>query len=130
MEQLITIKTQNLGKKYGSNRLFKGLDLEFNQPGNYAITGINGSGKSTLLLCLAGYITPSEGKIWWAGKDRKNRITDQASFFSFSSPAMQLFEDLNMDEHLHYHKNFVKTFDFNSAQKELELFGLTRAMNK
>src|SRR6478735_6156172 len=107
---MLKIQTQNLGKKYGSNRLFKGLDLVFEQPGNYAITGFNGSGKSTLLLCLAGFITPTEGKIWWAEKDRKNMISDTTDYFSFCSPALNLFEDLTLAEHLKYHAGFVKSF--------------------
>ncbi|HLP14256.1 MAG TPA: ABC transporter ATP-binding protein, partial [Flavobacteriales bacterium] len=87
MDRSISIRTDNLGKKYGTNRLFRGLDLHFEEPGNYAITGFNGSGKSTLLLCLAGFITPTEGRVWWAMKDRKNMITDPTPHLAFCSPA-------------------------------------------
>jgi len=127
---MIQIKTQNLGKKYGSNRLFKNLELSFDQPGNYAITGFNGSGKSTLLLCLAGFISPSEGKIWWAKKDRKNMITDPQTYLSFASPALNLFEDLTLNEHLAFHQKLVKTFDLVSAKNDLTLFNLSKAGNK
>jgi len=126
----ISIKTENLGKKYGTNRLFKGLDLHFEEPGNYAITGFNGSGKSTLLLCLAGFITPTEGRVWWAMKDRKNRITDPTPHLAFCSPAMTLFEDLTLSEHLKSHSGFVRTFNYKEAQADLEHFELTRALHK
>ncbi len=124
------IKALGLGKKYGSNRLFKDLNLSFEQPGNYAITGFNGSGKSTLLLCLAGFITPTEGRIWWAKKDRKNMIKDQSGHFAFCSPALNLFEDLTLEEHLKYHKKFVNTFNIEEAKKDIELFELTKSLNK
>jgi ABC-2 type transport system ATP-binding protein len=130
MEQPIQIRTQGLGKKYGSNRLFKDLDLSFDQPGNYAITGFNGSGKSTLLLCLAGFITPSEGRVWWAKKDRKNMIKDQSGHFAFCSPALNLFEDLTLEEHLNYHKKFVRTFNIDAAKNDIKTFALTKSLNK
>jgi ABC-type multidrug transport system ATPase subunit len=126
----ISIKTENLGKKYGTNRLFKGLNLHFEEPGSYAITGFNGSGKSTLLLCLAGFITPTEGRVWWAAKDRKNAISDPTPHFAFCSPALTLFEDLTMDEQLKSHNHFVKTFNLKNAYSDLERFELIKALHK
>lgn len=130
MNNPISIKTENLGKKYGTNRLFRGLNLHFEEPGNYAVTGFNGSGKSTLLLCLAGFVTPTEGRVLWAAKDRKNKITDPTSYLSFCSPALTVFEDLTMDEQLKSHSHFVKTFKLKNAYMDLERFELTKALRK
>lgn len=128
MEDSIQISVSGLGKKYGSNRLFKDLNLSFNQANNYAITGFNGSGKSTLLLTLAGFITPTEGKVIWTKNN--SLINNLPDHFSFSSPSLNLFEDLTLEEHLYYHKNFVKTFNINQAKTDLEIFGLNKFLSK
>ncbi|MEM1158794.1 MAG: ATP-binding cassette domain-containing protein [Verrucomicrobiota bacterium] len=45
------------------------LALQF-QPGHFgAIVGPSGCGKSTLLKTIAGLLEPSEGKIFWRGRD-------------------------------------------------------------
>ncbi|HLP12770.1 MAG TPA: ATP-binding cassette domain-containing protein, partial [Flavobacteriales bacterium] len=46
------------------------------------------------------------------------------------SPAMTLFEDLSMEEHLKSHFDFVKTFNLKNARLDLEQFDLIKAMHK
>lgn len=127
---MLKITARHLGKKYGNNRLFKNLDLDFEQPGNYAITGFNGSGKSTLLLCLAGFITPTEGHVTWALPDRKNKINDLYKHFAFCSPALTLFEELSLLELMEFHAAFVPSFKKEKALAKLEQYGLQKAKNK
>lgn len=125
---MIRIETKDLGKKYGNNRLFKNLDIRFEQPGAYAVTGFNGSGKSTLLLCLAGFVTSTEGKVNWYDGDKA--LKDPFGFFAFCSPAMELFEELSLKEHLAHHKGFAPRFNHDAALADLELYGLNKALNK
>ncbi|MCP4659682.1 MAG: ATP-binding cassette domain-containing protein [bacterium] len=57
------ISVSNLGKSFGSQKLFAGVSFQFN-PGNcYGLVGANGSGKTTFLNILAGDEPPSEGTI-------------------------------------------------------------------
>ena len=44
----------NLVKSYGSNKVLKGLTIDFNAGHIYGIVGINGAGKTTLFRCIAG----------------------------------------------------------------------------
>lgn len=53
----------NLGKRYGSRWLFRGIEIQLEQGHCLAVLGRNGSGKSTLLKSLVGLVTPSEGKV-------------------------------------------------------------------
>ena len=57
------ITASNIGLSYGTQVLFKEVDIKFT-PGNcYGIIGANGSGKSTFLKILSGEIEPDTGKV-------------------------------------------------------------------
>ena len=58
---MITIS--NLAMQFGSDVLFKNVDLQFT-PGNcYGVIGANGAGKSTFLKILSGELEPTAGTI-------------------------------------------------------------------
>ena len=57
------ITASNIGLSYGTQVLFKEVDIKFT-PGNcYGIIGANGAGKSTFLKILSGEIEPDTGKV-------------------------------------------------------------------
>jgi len=58
-----TLKTQNLGHRFGKRLLFRKMDLEFVGGTTTAIVGSNGSGKSTLVRILAGIMQPIKGLV-------------------------------------------------------------------
>lgn len=67
------IEIQNLHKKFGKNEVLKGIDLNIDQKGVFAILGPNGSGKTTLIKSILGMVIPSSGEIILDGKPvRKN----------------------------------------------------------
>jgi heme exporter protein A len=57
------IKTRGLGRRFGSKRVVRDLDLEVRAGELLLVTGPNGSGKSTLLSLMAGLLAPTEGEI-------------------------------------------------------------------
>ena len=57
------IKIKNLHKKFGKNKVLKGISLNFQRGGITAILGPNGSGKTTLIKCLLGMVFPDDGEI-------------------------------------------------------------------
>lgn len=57
------IRARGLAKRYGSKRIFDGLELDVERGGFVVVTGPNGSGKTTLLRLAAGLILPSAGEI-------------------------------------------------------------------
>ncbi|WP_027137833.1 ABC transporter ATP-binding protein [Gaetbulibacter saemankumensis] len=67
---MVTIK--NLYKSFGKNDVLKGLDLEINNAGIFAILGPNGSGKTTLIKSILGMVIPNKGTINVQNENIKN----------------------------------------------------------
>ncbi len=59
----IMIKTRKLHKKFGSNHVLRGIDLEVESSEVLVIIGPSGSGKSTFLRCLNGLEAVTKGQI-------------------------------------------------------------------
>jgi heme exporter protein A len=57
------IRARGLAKRYGSKRIFDGLELDVERGGFVVVTGPNGSGKTTLLRLVAGLVLPTAGEI-------------------------------------------------------------------
>jgi ABC-type multidrug transport system ATPase subunit len=57
------ISAHGLGRRFGSKRVLRDLDLEVRSGELLLVTGPNGSGKSTLLALMAGLLAPTEGEI-------------------------------------------------------------------
>jgi len=57
------IQARDLGRRFGSKRVLRDLDLEVRAGELLLVTGPNGSGKSTLLSLMAGLLVPTEGEI-------------------------------------------------------------------
>ncbi|HEX5470141.1 MAG TPA: ABC transporter ATP-binding protein [Gaiellaceae bacterium] len=57
------IHARGLGRRFGSKRVLRDLDLEVSPGELLLVTGPNGSGKSTFLALLAGLLVPTEGSL-------------------------------------------------------------------
>ncbi|MCK4546572.1 MAG: ABC-F family ATP-binding cassette domain-containing protein [Candidatus Eisenbacteria sp.] len=60
----IVAKMENVGKSYGGNVVFQGLELTIERGDRIAVLGPNGAGKSTLLKILMGREQATEGSCW------------------------------------------------------------------
>lgn len=61
------IQVENLYKKFGKNEVLKGLDLNIDKGGIFAVLGPNGSGKTTLIKSILGMVVPNKGSIAVSG---------------------------------------------------------------
>jgi heme exporter protein A len=57
------IRARGLAMRYGSKRIFDGLELDVERGGFVLVTGPNGAGKTTLLRLVAGLVVPTAGEI-------------------------------------------------------------------
>lgn len=70
------IVTKNLQKAFGDNLVLKGISEHIKQGEKVAIIGPSGSGKSTFLRCLNMLEEPTDGEIWFEGKNITARHCD------------------------------------------------------
>ncbi|TIU86821.1 MAG: ATP-binding cassette domain-containing protein, partial [Mesorhizobium sp.] len=67
------IKANGIGKSFGSFRALDNLTLDIGRGEFLTLLGPSGSGKTTFLMILAGFVQPSEGRLFSDGTD----ITDR-----------------------------------------------------
>ena len=108
------IRCRNVHKTYRSGgsevRALRGVDLEVESPGFFAIMGRSGSGKSTLLHLLAALDTPDEGTIELDGRAVHELSDREATLFRRTRLGV-VFQQFNL----------VSTL---SARENVELPGL------
>ena len=96
-DALITVK--GLKKTFGENEVLKGIDYEINKGDKIVVIGPSGSGKSTFLRCLNLLETPTEGEIWFEGKnitDRKTNINEVRKHMGMVFQHFNLFNNLTI----------------------------------
>jgi branched-chain amino acid transport system ATP-binding protein len=64
----LILKTKNLSKDFGALRAVNDVTLGI-ESGVHSIIGPNGAGKTTLFNLLTGFLKPTEGKIFYQGKE-------------------------------------------------------------
>lgn len=124
------IVTENLGKRFNREWIFKKFNFTF-EPGNfYAITGPNGSGKSTLLQVLWGQVPPSTGLISFANQESKILIEEVYQNISIATPYVELIEEFTLAEMIQFHFKFKKILHPHNEKDLLEIMELSHARNK
>lgn len=62
------LSIENLEKKFGDHVAVNKVSIDIGQGDIFALLGSSGCGKSTLLRMLAGFETPTSGRILLAGQ--------------------------------------------------------------
>ena len=120
------IELQNIGKKFGGKFIFRQLNRTFQSGEHVGIVGQNGSGKSTLVQIISGSLSASEGVVIYEGIP-SDQIWKQVSI---CSPAMGLYEDFTLLEHLQF-THGLKPFESSYSVKEIpEILQLEKHANK
>jgi ABC-type polar amino acid transport system ATPase subunit len=70
------VRLENVHKWFGPNHVLRGIDLALNQGEVQVVIGPSGSGKSTLLRCVNLLEEPTEGKVWFDGREITDVRTD------------------------------------------------------
>lgn len=103
---MLIIQTEEIGKKYRREWIFRRVNLTLRAGTSYTFVGPNGSGKSTLLQLLAGNLPATEGNLMYS---LDNQPIDPDNWFrqvSMAAPYLELVEELTLDELLVFHQTF------------------------
>ncbi len=92
------ISFENVTKKFGEFSAVNNLTLDIYRREFFALLGGSGCGKSTLLRMLAGFETPTAGRIMLDG-------TDMAGIPPYSRPVNMMFQSYALFPHMSVEKN-------------------------
>jgi polar amino acid transport system ATP-binding protein len=70
------LRLEGIHKWFGNLHVLKGVDLTMYQRDVVVVIGPSGSGKSTLLRCVNMLEAPTQGKVWFEGRDITDIRTD------------------------------------------------------
>lgn len=65
-----TLRLEEVSYQIDTKPVLKNISYEFVRGKKYLINGANGAGKSTLLKLLAGYLSPSTGRVFWGDDEQ------------------------------------------------------------
>lgn len=99
----IRVRFAELGKRFGSRAVLKGLSGELRPHCVVAVTGRNGSGKSTLLKLLAGLSRPSAGQVSYLAGDTPLPRAHWHHLLGMVAPDMAVYEELSALENLRFY---------------------------
>ena len=96
----------NIGVSFGGVRALNEVTFTTPEQGITALIGPNGAGKTTLFNAITGFVTPTDGKVGFLGKD----ITDKAPEEVFMHGISRTFQNLNIIPELNLRQNMYLGF--------------------
>ena len=127
---MIRIELQDIGKKFNTEWIFRGVSSTFNENTTSAILGRNGSGKSTLLQVVAGNLHPTSGQVHYTLGGKSIPGDNIFHHLTMVAPYMELIEDFTLKEMLEFHfsfKSFLPGFDLATVA---DLLGFANVRHK
>ena len=99
------VDIRGLRKRFGSNEVLKGVDLQINRGEVVAIIGKSGSGKSTLLRCINGLEQFQEGSLTVHGQPL--RADNAQAMRELRKNVGMIFQSFNLFPHLSVGRNVM-----------------------
>ena len=99
------VDIRQLRKRYGTNEVLKGVDLDVKRGEVIAIIGKSGSGKSTLLRCINGLEEFQEGTLHVDGQPLKH--DDAKAMRELRQHVGMIFQGFNLFPHLSVGRNVM-----------------------
>jgi iron complex transport system ATP-binding protein len=92
------LELSQVGFRYGSREILRGLDLRISAGDALAIIGPNGAGKTTLLRIMSGALRPTEGDVRFAGHPMLRVDRRLARSIAFVPQMMQVPFDFTVEQ--------------------------------
>jgi ABC-2 type transport system ATP-binding protein len=124
MSEPMAVRTEGLGKRYGSNWALSDCTIEIPAGSVTALVGPNGSGKTTLLHLVIGLTRSTSGSVEVLGHSPRadaHVILPRLGFVAQDHP---LYRNLTIAETLKLGRKLNPRWDGQIAQSRVELLGL------
>jgi len=115
------IRLQDLRKSFGETTAVAGVDLEIRDGEFFSLLGPSGSGKTTVLRMIAGFETPTGGRIELAGQD----VTGLAPF---ERDVHTVFQDYALFPHMSVEQNVAYALKIRKVPKAERLVRARKAL--
>ena len=126
----LSIKLNQIGRRFNHDWIFRGIDYTFTSGESYAILGPNGSGKSTLLQVLNGSLTPSAGTINFFVADTPIDIEKVFQYLGLAAPYLELIEEFTLTEMIDFHFKFKAYLPGMNNEAVINLLDMPASKNK
>ena len=97
-----TLAVEELDVHYGGSRILRDISLRVPSGSIVAVMGRNGVGKTTLLKAIMGLLTPSKGRVFFAGEDVTALTADKRTRrgLGYVPQGREIFPQLTVRENL------------------------------
>ncbi len=96
------VELKDLSKRFGWNRVLRGIDLRVERGTTLALVGPNGAGKTTLLKCLVTLLHPSGGSGTVCGFDLIEQTDEIRERVGLLTVRGYIYDDLSAEENLRF----------------------------
>jgi putrescine transport system ATP-binding protein len=111
-ETEVFLRIEGLTKRFGYTLAVDNIDLSIDRGEIFALLGASGCGKSTLLRMLAGFETPTSGRVWLGEQD----VTDLPPY---ERPMNMMFQSYALFPHLNVYDNVAFGLKLKKANGKL-----------
>ncbi|MEU0600704.1 ABC transporter ATP-binding protein [Streptomyces sp. NPDC006393] len=117
----IAVRLQALRKTFGETTAVAGVDLDIRDGEFFSMLGPSGSGKTTVLRLIAGFETPTEGRVELAGQD----VTGLAPF---ERDVHTVFQDYALFPHMTVEQNVAYALKIRKVPKAERMVRARKAL--
>ena len=100
---MITIKTENLTRKFGNLTAVDKLSLEVSEGEIFGLVGPDGAGKTTTMRLLTGILDPTEGQAWVFNLHTVKEAEPLKEHIAYMSQRFGLYEELTVMENINFY---------------------------
>lgn len=120
------ISVQKLTKRFGSNNVLQGVDIEIPAGSVVGLVGTNGSGKSTLIKCLLGLLRPTSGAIRMFDEEPWKLSASAKSRLGYVPQVVKLYPWMKVRHIVAYTSAFYDCWDSTWVDRLLDRWELPR----
>ena len=100
---MITIKTENLTRKFSDLTALDHLNIEVEEGEIFGLVGPDGAGKTTTMRLLTGILDPTEGQAWVYNKHTVKEAEALKENIAYMSQRFGLYEELTVMENINFY---------------------------